>query len=590
MIACSCGSGLRAARCCELDLRAIPDATVTRPLAPMLAEALKSAEQDPTRLLACLELMPTQAEALRALYGRRAAEGNAKAARSLLERYVQFHPNDLWGRCELAMLLQRAGDGGELAHARNAVRLAPDNPRAHDVLGMVLIGSHRPQPGAYHCARAVALSGRRDPALLANMAWGLKSAGRLDEARAAYAEAAKIAPDSLQVNLGWGQTELAARDTKRATELLDRAARAAPEHGEVRAARCAVLEATGAFEDALALLDATPHETPELLLARGRVLDRLGRYDDAFAAIDAGKAMHRDQGAKPYPAEQVAELLARLTGFYTARRAATLPRGQPRGDLPQPIFILGFPRSGTTMLEQALSLHSQIGAGDELPLLQETAEAAPRLLGSPLGYPEALAELWMGDGLDGLDVLRDHYLRGARRLDAMRKGAAYFTDKMPLNETQMGLASLIFPQSPMIHLLRHPLDVVLSVYGTMLTHGFHCANALATIALHYARIAALVAHMRREMTPRYHAVRYEDLVDDLAGGLDGVLGFIGLPFEPACVGFHHNARYARTASQLQVTEPLYARSRYRWRNYRRHLEPIFATLAPTLEALGYETP
>jgi tetratricopeptide (TPR) repeat protein len=584
---CSCGSGLRQARCCALLAGAIPDASTTQHLQPLLAQAASEAEAgSDARLLATLELSPVHPEALRALYALRVAQGNATAARALLERFVAHHPNELWGRCELALFLMRASDNAGIEHARNAVRLAPSNARAHDVLGMVLIEAHRPQAGAYHCGRAVALSGRRDPALLANMAWGLKSQGRLAEAREAYREAEALAPDTLQVSLGWGQTEIAARDFPRAAELLDVAERASPGHAGVLAARCTLLEAQGRFEQALALLDgAAPN--PELLLGRGRVLDRLKRYDEAFAAFDAGKALYCETGGRQYPAAEVAQVLARLSGFYTARRTAMLPRAGTRDDVAGPIFVFGFPRSGTTMLEQALTAHSAIGAGDELPLLADLSEAVPRLLGSPLFYPEALAELWMGDGLEGLDVLRDHYLRGAARLGATASGKPLFTDKMPLNETQMGLASLIFPQAPMIHVLRHPLDVVLSTFGTMLTHGFHCAASLETTALHYARIAELVALYKRELAPRCLTVRYEDLVDDLEGGMRQVLDFIGVAYEPACVAFHENLRYARTASQLQVAEPLYRRSRYRWRNYRRQLEPVISILQPAIDSLGY---
>jgi len=585
---CLCGSGLRSARCCALQAGTIPDASTSAHLDPLLAQATREAEAgDEARLLAMLELSPVHPDALRALYALRAGQSNAVAARALLERFVAHHPNELWGRCELALLLMRASDNAGIEHARNGVRLAPSNPRAHDVLGMVLIEAHRPQAGAYHCGRAVALSGRRDPALLANMAWGLKSQGRLTEARNAYREAEALTPGTLQVSLGWGQTEIAARDFPRAADLLDVAERASPGHAGVLAARCTLLEAQGRFDQALALLDGAP-ANPELLLARGRVLDRLQRYDEAFAAFDAGKALYRETGGRQYPAGEVAQVLARLSGFYTARRTAMLPRAGTREDVPQPIFVFGFPRSGTTMLEQALTSHSAIGAGDELPLLADLSEAVPRLLGSPLFYPEALAELWMGDGLEGLDVLRDHYLRGAARLGATASGKPLFTDKMPLNETQMGLASLIFPQAPIIHVLRHPLDVVLSTYGTMLTHGFHCAASLETTALHYARIAELVLGYKRELAPRCLTIRYEDLVADLEGGMRQILDFVGVPYEPACVAFHRNLRYARTASHLQVAEPLYTRSRYRWRNYRRHLAPVIDVLLPVIRQLGYD--
>jgi hypothetical protein len=259
-----------------------------------------------------------------------------------------------------------------------------------------------------------------------------------------------------------------------------------------------------------------------------------------------------------------------------------------KSDSPQPIFIIGFPRSGTTLVEQTLSAHSQICAGDELPFVSDIAGMIPRMLGSPLAYPDALCELWMGDQREALDNLRDYYLQRARQAGFIQPGARWFTDKMPLNETHLGLISLMFPASPIIHLVRHPFDVVLSVFSNQLTHGFYCAYELETAARHYALIAELIAHYRAELPMRYLPVRYEDIVADQEGAIRRMLSFIGEPFEDACVSFHQNRRYARTASYAQVTEPLYDRSAFRHRHYARHMAPaIEPILAPAMARLGY---
>src|ERR1019366_180409 len=121
------------------------------------------------------------------------------------------------------------------------------------------------------------------------------------------------------------------------------------------------------------------------------------------------------------------------------------------------------------------SARSRIAAGDELPVIAELAELMPRLLESPLAYPEALAELCMGDHREDLNNLRDHYLRQGGDLGIVPQGAAWFTDKMPLNETHLGLIGLLFPESPLLHVTRYPLDMVLSVFSNLLTHGFYCA-------------------------------------------------------------------------------------------------------------------
>ena len=239
------------------------------------------------------------------------------------------------------------------------------------------------------------------------------------------------------------------------------------------------------------------------------------------------------------------------------------------------------------MIEQTLSAHPMIAAGDELPVINELTGLMPRMFDSPLAYPDALAELWMGDRLEGLDNLRDYYLQRARQLGALSEGAAWFTDKMPLNETHLGFIGLIFPEAPVLHVVRHPLDVVLSVFSNHLTHGFYCAYDLMSIARHYVLVMDLVEHYRREMDLRYLRVRYEDVIDNQEARVREMLDFVGLDFDPRCLAFHENRRYARTASYAQVTEKLYDRSRYRYRAYRDELDPVIPALEQTIRRLGY---
>jgi tetratricopeptide (TPR) repeat protein len=374
--------------------------------------------------------------------------------------------------------------------------------------------------------------------------------------------------------------------------LLERAAALFPDNPNVLLLRATVLGRTGDAPAALTVLDelAAAKATlgPAEWLEKGRLLDRMGRYAEAFAAFDAGRNRLREVSGLSYLDAHAQQLTARLKNFFTAKRLATLPRAARRRDVAQPLFVLGFPRSGTTLLEQTLTAHPRIAAGDELPFIAEIAELMPRLLESPLAYPEALAELWMGDHREDLNNLRDHYLRRVSALGIVPEGAAWFTDKMPLNETHLGLIHLLFPESPLVHVVRHPLDVVLSVYSNLLTHGFYCAYALESAARHYARVMELVDDEINEMSLRYLRVRYEDVVDDQEASIRRVLEFIGEDFDPACLAFHENRRYARTASYAQVTEKLYDRSRYRYRNYLPQLQPVIPILQAVIERLGYK--
>jgi tetratricopeptide (TPR) repeat protein len=594
---CPCGSGLRAIRCCSLQPGARPPAEATRHLTPLIERAMAAyrlgATETAERLcLDVLELAPDRTGALFTLYEIRKAQGVATAAEALIRRIVAFDPNNFAATNELALILLGKGSLAEAEmHARNAVRIAPENPQAHNLMGMIMTEANRPQIGEYHYRRVLELSQARDPILLANLAWNLKNQGRMEEARALYQESAAAAPDVRQTWLGFARLEEADRNFDAAAKVLDDADTRFPDDIGIRLTRAALLGRTRRSDEALALIDgAVTGELrlgPNELLEKGRLLDALGRYDDAWAAFAEGKRLARELSGQTYLDEVAGQTVDRLRAFFTAGRLRILPRAGVRSDAPQPVFILGFPRSGTTLVEQTLSAHPMIAAGDELPLVHEITAIMPRMLASPLGYPEALAELWMGDQREGLDNLRDYYLQKVRQLGVLRPGATRFTDKMPLNETHLGLIALLFPQAPLIHVLRHPLDIMVSAFSNAFTHGFYCASDLQTAARHYVRVMDLVQHYRAEMTLRYLPIRYEDIVSDQEASVRAMLTFIGETFDASCLTFHQNRRYARTASYAQVTEPLYNRSVERWRHYRTHLAPVIPILAPVIERLGY---
>ncbi len=524
----------------------------------------------------------------------RKAGGQNAPAEALLRRRIALDANDFRAITELALMLMTRGSLAEAElHARNAVRIAPENPHAHNLMGMILTEAHKPQLGEYHYRRVLYLSGTRDPILLANLAWNLKTQGKMDEARGLYQESVSLAPSVPQTLLGWIRLEEADRQFDKAAEILGRAEAAFPLNPSFLLARAVLLGRKRQYESALATLDEIARISqggnlgPDELLEKGLLLDRMGRYADAFAAFDEGKRKAREWSGQSYLADHAQRLVTRLANFFTAGRLRILPRADVLDGTPQPIFVLGFPRSGTTLVEQTLSSHPRISAGDELPLISEIADIMPRLFESPLSYPEALVELWMADHLEGLNNLRDHYLRRVRQLGIVEPGSDWFTDKMPLNETHLGLIALLFPAAPLIHVLRHPLDVVLSVFSNNLTHGFFCSYELELAARHYVLVMDLVEHYRREMTLRYLPIRYEDIVDDQEASVRQMLDFIGAPFDERCLRFHENWRYARTASYAQVTEKLYDRSRFRYRRYLRQLEPVVPILRPVIERLGY---
>ena len=309
----------------------------------------------------------------------------------------------------------------------------------------------------------------------------------------------------------------------------------------------------------LALLEGARDLSGAALLQRGRLRDRAGRYDEAWADFVAGKAALAEASGRAYPRAAVDALIAALRDFDFAGIAPAAVRT----DTPQPIFILGFPRSGTTLTEQLLASHSRIRAGGELPFVAELAEiAAARTGGWRTPDPELAA------------ALRDHYLARAEAYGLLAPGADFFTDKMPLNELYLPLLALAFPASPRVTVLRDPRDIFVSAMSHDFTHGFDCGYRLDDLAHHLAAMRSLAAHWRAQFGG--HLLGYEALVADQPGETAALMAAIRLPVEAGQAKFHESRRIAPTPSYAQVQEPLNDRSVGRWRHYAAMIGPYAA--------------
>ena len=597
---CPCGSGLRYKYCCGVTSFTLPREVDIKNLEPIYQQAQTRFEQDHLDGAAqcCLEILsntPGHARSLRLLADIRKREGKVDTFETLLKRLVKLLPNDSEIYCDLSLLLYERGTMGEAKqYARDAIRCNPKNPQAHNLMGMILTNLHDYPSGEYHYHRALEL---HPPVgkLCANLGLNLKNQGKLEEAREWYRKAMDLESDNIDSLLGWVRMEEAGRELPRADELLRQAELMQPDNPGVMNTRSILHRRTGKSEEALRVLETLEQKDQRISSSSsyhfdcGDVLDKLGRYDDAFAAFTKANEAVRNNPERQYQKQHADNLVGRLKHFFTRERIENLPHAKPLpSGQPAPIFIVGFPRSGTTMVEQILTSHPDISAGDELKYIGELARVLPQMLNSDLAYPECLIDLWLGENRGALDTLRDYYLKKVElQGGVIEPGVSFFTDKMPLNETHLGLIGLVFPKSPIIHLLRHPLDVVCSSFFNDFTHGFNCSYDLNTVADHYVLIRDLVDHYLDNMELNYLAIKYEDIVTNEETNVRRLLELVGVPWDNCCLQFHENRRYARTASYAQVTEKLYTSSINRYKNYRRHVEPVFPLLEPAIKKLGY---
>ncbi|HEY1837720.1 MAG TPA: sulfotransferase [Rhizomicrobium sp.] len=590
--------------CAQTDEAAPQNAPAARsleerfPVAARLTREGRKARADGDMTLA--ELRATQAlqrvsdypDALLLLWEcRRRSDASSPEYEELLRAVIRQHPSLLDAITELSLLLFSRGERVECEiYARRALRMAPMLPRAHGIMGLIFTETNRAAAGEFHFRRVIELEGEHTR-VATNLANCLKMQGKTEESEHWFRRATELAPQNVDAWIGWSRLEEARRNFPHAWELLRKAEEITGGAADLGLARAVLFGREKKDAEAVEALSSCETEERRLTaiarLERGRLYDKMDRFDEAWADFEEGKRLCREVQGRRYNAEAANDLVARLKGFFTRGRTALIPRADTDGRFPQPIFIVGFPRSGTTMVEQTITAHPEISAGDELVFVSHITHIAQRWLASPRAYPECLADLWMGDNQLVLNQFRDYYLSRAGQLGIWEQGARFFTDKMPLNETHLGLIHLMFPQSPIVYMRRHPLDILISNFSNFLTHGFQQAFDLKTSASHYVLIDGLVEHYRRELDLKFLEVRYEDLIADQEKHVREILAFIGVAFDPRCLSFENNQRYARTASYAQVTEKLYGSSVHRYRHYRKHLDEAVAILKPTLDRLGY---
>jgi Tfp pilus assembly protein PilF len=482
--------------------------------------------------------------------------GDDQAAEQALRRAIAVAPDRRWPYADLARLLlklQRDAEAEDVATA--ALAVDPKNPDAHALLGSLLAEREQWMDAAQHFERAIGFIGNH-PKLLAGLGHARMRSGKLEEARLLLEAATAADPSALEPAVYLAEVHERTGRFADAQRQLDIAEDIARKQGtDVDLQRSVLLARMGDTERALALLEGSSDLSGAARLQRGRLYDRLGRYAEAWDDWVAGKAQLAERHSRHYATEEVTRRAERVAAI-----GGRLGRAQRRDDAPQPIFIVGFPRSGTTLVEQILASHSAIIAGGELPFGAELSELV-----------DASAER-----------MRDGYLSRAGEYGLLR-GAQFFTDKMPDNAFWLPLLRAAFPESPVIHVRRHPLDTLTSVMSHDMTHGFNCGYRVEDAARHLALVDDLLEEYRGAILE----LRYESLVADQAGETERLMAAVGLPMEAKQLRFHERDEVSPTPSYAQVQQPLNDRAIGRWRNYAAELEPVRSVVAAAMARGGY---
>ena len=315
-----------------------------------------------------------------------------------------------------------------------------------------------------------------------------------------------------------------------------------------------------------------------IAFALGKAREDRGDFANAFENYELGNRLKRRQTR--YTTDQ---MLAEFEAQKKYVTADIITNQSGKGcDAPDPIFIVGLPRAGSTLIEQILASHSQVDGTLELPNILSLAH---RLRGRNLvsdrdRYPRVLAELSAAD----LTALGRDYIENTR---VHRQFAPFFTDKMPNNFRHIGLIHLILPNAKIIDARRAPLDCCWSGFKQLFAEGQEFTYGLSEIGHYYRAYVDLMDHWETILPPgRILRVQHEDVLGDLQGQVSRILEYCELPFEAACVNFHETQRAVRTASSEQVRQPLNRSGQNQWKGFDPFLTPLKEALGDLLEADG----
>jgi len=495
-----------------------------------------------------LKRHPTDVVAIRMLAEVAARIGRGSDAENLLARCLELAPGFRAARQNYAMVLHRQNKWAEALHEVDLLMQdEPDNPGLRNLKAAVLvrIGDYDASIALY---RSVLRDYPRQPKVWMSLGHALKTANQNVEAIEAYRRCIALSP-------GFGEVwwSLANLKTFRFTS-----------------------DETATMRAQLTRDDLTNDDRLHFHFSLGKALEDAGDYATSFDHYAKGNSLRRK--LIRYDADDNSAHVARSRKLFTpAFFAAHAGAGDPA---PDPIFIVGLPRSGSTLVEQILATHSRVEGTQELPYIAMIARAVANRTSRDAGsaYPRALDKY----SADELQALGARYLEQTR---IQRKTTRpFFIDKMPNNFAHVGLIHLILPNAKIIDARRHPLGCCFSCFKQHFARGQTFTYDLAELGRYYRDYVELMAHFDAVLPGRVHRVFYERMVEDTEAEVRRLLGYCGLPFEDAVLRFHENRRAVRTASSEQVRQPIFREGLDQWQHFAPWLGPLESALGEVLAA------
>ena len=472
----------------------------------------------------------------------------------------------------------RAFEVGNLEEAERLCRTVlqrASHPVAFNLLGLIAISTGRTEDAIKLITTAVRIDDE-NPAFRLNLARILEKEssknperGRehITEALVHYRTVLKNDPQNAKAAAGAARIMERLGETKDALEQVKSFLSDSPVNPDVLAIYAQLAHSEGHTRDAIERLQerlsrsglATTDEII-LLFRLGKLLDRNGRYDEAFAAYSRG-----NEFSAAAPDSVFTRRVDDLLTTFSAANLARLPTARNRSELP--LFVVGMPRSGTTLVEQILDSHRDVHGAGELKYFRRLSANLHQLVGAAEPYPRCA----LGLTQSVVDQLADDHLA---HLQSLAPSKARVVNKFPLNFQHLALIQIIVPGARAIHCHRHPLDTCLSIYFHPSSIPAYHKNNLESIGQFYRDYERLMGHWFQALDLPVFNLAYEDLIHAPEEQVTALLEFCGLDWDDNCLKFHENKRFVDSSSYDQVRQPMTTRSIDRWRNYEKHLAPL----------------
>lgn len=506
---------------------------------------------------------------------------------------IQLDSEYAEGHANLAAIKQQQGKLDEaIVSFRKAIAIDQNFSEAHNNLGNTL-----KQQGnldeALDCYRLALSINPNDVEAHYNIGLVLQEKGLFDEAANSYRDALRIAPDFIYAHYSLGNLFEKTSDLEKADYHIRQVLLAYPEHPGANVIQAIILRRTGETAAAIEMLEALPHsklqgvDSYRVHFELGKLYDLEKNSNLAFKHFSlANKAQGKQAGRQAtVQAANYREFVKNTARHLTRELANEITSGQSATIEKTPVFLVGFPRSGTTLLDQILDGHPRLQVMEENPSMTVAREIVDDM---PAGYPDALKVL----GEEEAQHLRDIYWKHVEGFMSLQVDTILI-DKLPLNITNIPLIMRLFPDARFILALRHPLDVVLSNFMQFFQLNDAMSNFLdlEDTGRLYQMVMNLWLQCAETFELPFHTTKYENLVADLEGEARGLLNFLDVEWDDKILDYQSHARsrgIINTPSYAQVMEPVYKRAAYRWKRYENQLKPVATELESLINAFGYE--